>query len=473
MVDWLTISQASGSGNATITITASTYSGLIDRATSLKVSTVSSAISKYVTVQQTAQQPFTASPSSISDGGLGGTYQIEITSSHEWTATTVPAWVTLSQNSGSAGTVITVTLPENPGADRTASLVFTDVKGRTATVSLTQYEVTVPVDDCLTIEFEENGQVVWYADPYYHPNAQYSKNGGGWVNYDYSNDPISMQAGETIVFRSDYSNNTTQHHNFLCTGSCITYGNPLSLFYGSTFSGQTTGDTVWQDLSYLFQGNSGLTDASGLYIPQLSGINMFKDCINLVKAPKKLPTAFSSNGYVQMFSYMFSGCTSLTTPPMLPALTLVTEVYEGMFDGCTSLVNAPSLPATTIAGGCYRGMFSGCTSLVNAPSELPAASLAYGCYTNMFYGCTSLQRAPELPADYRITDMCDQMFYGCSSLNYIKCLTTKRKSGANQIWADNWVNGVNASGTFVKSSDATTWATGVHGIPSGWTVVDA
>lgn len=140
MVDWLTISQASGSGNATITITASTYSGLIDRATSLKVSTVSSAISKYVTVQQTAQQPFTASPSSISDGGLGGTYQIEITSSHEWTATTIPAWVTLSQNSGSAGTIITVSLPLNVGVQRTGSIVFTDVKGRTATVGLEQEE---------------------------------------------------------------------------------------------------------------------------------------------------------------------------------------------------------------------------------------------------------------------------------------------------------------------------------------------
>ena len=470
MVDWLTISQASGSGNATITITASTYSGLIDRATSLKVSTVSSAISKYVTVQQTAQQPFTASPSSISDGGLGGTYQIEITSSHEWTATTVPAWVTLSQNSGSAGTVITVTLPENQGADRTASLVFTDVKGRTATVSLTQYEVTVPVDDCLTIEFEENGQVTWITR---RTNAQYKKNDGGWEEYDYSFTPIQMQSGETISFRSDFAASSTWTQ-FECTGSCITYGNPLSLYYGSSFTGQTQGDPVLDDLSYLFSGNSGLTDASGLYIPQVTGSYMFKDCINLVKAPKKLPTSFSSSGYEQYFSYMFSGCTSLTTPPMLPALTLdAVQVYEGMFEGCMSLVNAPSLPATAITQGCYRGMFSGCTSLVNAPSELPAAALAYGCYTNMFYGCTSLQRAPELPADYRITDMCDQMFYGCSSLNYIKCLTTKRKSGANQIWADNWVNGVNASGTFVKSSDATTWATGVHGIPSGWTVVDA
>ena len=34
-----------------------------------------------------------------------------------------------------------------------------------------------------------------------------------------------------------------------------------------------------------------------------------------------------------------------------------------MFSGCTSLTQAPELPATTLANYCYKGMFSGCTRL--------------------------------------------------------------------------------------------------------------
>ena len=37
--------------------------------------------------------------------------------------------------------------------------------------------------------------------------------------------------------------------------------------------------------------------------------------------------------------------------------------YASMFSGCTSLTEAPELPATTLEVGCYSGMFSGCTSL--------------------------------------------------------------------------------------------------------------
>ncbi len=34
-----------------------------------------------------------------------------------------------------------------------------------------------------------------------------------------------------------------------------------------------------------------------------------------------------------------------------------------MFSGCTSLTKAPELPATTLAEGCYQKMFNKCTKL--------------------------------------------------------------------------------------------------------------
>lgn len=144
---------------------------------------------------------------------------------------------------------------------------------------------------------------------------------------------------------------------------------------------------------------------------------------------------------------------------------LTNYCYAVMFTGCTSLTSAPKLPATTLAQSCYEIMFSGCTSLTQAP-ELPATVLVAICYNAMFRGCTSLTQAPDLPAT-TLTNMCYyRMFYNCTSLNSIKCLATD--ISATNCLSD-WVSGVSATGTFTKPSSVT-WPTGTSGIPSDWTV---
>ena len=151
------------------------------------------------------------------------------------------------------------------------------------------------------------------------------------------------------------------------------------------------------------------------------------------------------------FTYLFSGCYGLISAEnlLLPATTLTDYCYYGMFNdflglvGGVALTTAPVLPATTLASECYGYMFADCRNLTQAP-ELPATTLASYCYNFMFSGCTSL--------------------------NYIKCLATNI-SASN--CTGNWVDGVAASGTFVKNPDMLSWTTGVHGIPSGWSVQDA
>lgn len=112
---------------------------------------------------------------------------------------------------------------------------------------------------------------------------------------------------------------------------------------------------------------------------------------------------------------MFSGCTSLTSAPTLPATTLTNNCYYRMFDGCTSLASAPALPATTLAPGCYNGMFHDCTSLASAPA-LPATTLAVSCYQRMFEACTSLASVPALPATTLIDCCYQNMFTDCTSI---------------------------------------------------------
>jgi hypothetical protein len=140
-----------------------------------------------------------------------------------------------------------------------------------------------------------------------------------------------------------------------------------------------------------------------------------------------------------------------------------------MFQDCTALAVAPDIAAVTVAKNCYVGMFTNCASLVSAPI-LSATSLAVGCYSEMFMGCSSLAEAPELPALTLITDCYKRMFKGCSKLSYIKTMFTTAPSTS---YTSDWVNGVKATGTFVKNSAASWNVTGNNGIPTGWTVETA
>ena len=190
--------------------------------------------------------------------------------------------------------------------------------------------------------------------------------------------------------------------------------------------------------------------------------HMFDDCTSLVNAPE-LPATTLAN---YCYQYMFDGCTGLTIAPNLPATTLASNCYYRMFRGCISLVNAPELPATTLASACYSNMFYGCISLTKAP-KLPATTLVSACYYYMFNGCTSLVKAPELPATTLVSNCYSYMFKGCSRLNYIKAMFTTTPS---TTYTSSWVSGVSATGIFIKSRNATWDVTGVHGVPSNWTI---
>ena len=138
-----------------------------------------------------------------------------------------------------------------------------------------------------------------------------------------------------------------------------------------------------------------------------------------------------------------------------------------MFSGCTSLTKAPELPAKSLDSGCYAYMFEGCTSLVGVPEILPATTLRDRCYQGMFYGCTALTEAPKLPALILSVGSYAYMFNRCAKLNYVKALFTDKSAGS---CTEGWLDGVSSSGTFVKNAAATWNVVGASGVPEGWTV---
>ena len=219
----------------------------------------------------------------------------------------------------------------------------------------------------------------------------------------------------------------------------------------------------------MFVNCTSLTQAPELPATTLAGrcyAWMFNGCSSLTQAPELPATTLTNSCYLGMFY----GCSSLTQAPVLQATTLWTSCYEGMFQNCTSLTTVQTiLPATTLFERCYYAMFYNCTSLTQVP-ELPATILVEECYNQMFGKCTSLTQAPELPATTLVTNCYYYMFFGCSKLNYVKAMFTDIPVGVSPV--SGWLKNVSATGTFIKSKDAT-WTNDGAGIPSGWTVQTA
>lgn len=275
-------------------------------------------------------------------------------------------------------------------------------------------------------------------------------NGSNWVSLASDTYSPEISSGSKIIWRATITPKTNTSSpgdrigigNFGSTGRFDVSGNIMSMLYGNDFINQTSLQGKGYAFYSLFDGNTYLVNASNLILPAL----------------------------LDGFCYyrMFSNCTSLTTPPSLPATELVAYCYGYMFQSCTSLTTAPALPATTLAANCYNRMFQGCKSLTNAPN-LPATTMKDSCYAYMFQDCTSLTAAPVLMAQ-TLSDNCyKDMFNGCSSLNYIKCLATNISA---TDCTSNWLAGVAATGAFVKDASMSSWSTGTSGVPSGWTVSD-
>ena len=255
---------------------------------------------------------------------------------------------------------------------------------------------------------------------------------------------INVNSGDTVMWKGEMTPDSNHSNGIGTFSNSNTFfdiqGNVMSLLYGDNFANQTD----LTNLSYAFNG--------------LFSMSWVISAENLI-----LPATILSS---RCYQGMFQSCSYLTTPPQLPATTLASICYSSMFSGCRSLTTAPQLQATTLANNCCREMFYGCTSLTTPPS-LPATALTNNCYEGMFQGCTSLTTAPELPATTLANSCYYCMFRDCTSLNYIKMLATDISASGCLYF---WVDGVAATGTFVKAASMTSLPTGFNGIPTSWTV---
>ena len=312
----------------------------------------------------------------------------------------------------------------------------------------------------------------------------------------------ALSAGSTVTLNANGSPTVSGLHYRLGKS-----GQWLSYTIGTTVTLANTGDSVqfWNSASTLSSSFSnfvqfalsGLIRADGSIqsmlawtdsVPAYSFYMLFYQCSSLTQAPHLTAASVSSYGYQSMFH----GCSRLTLTPMLPAVDVRNMCYSSMFQNCSSLVtaspifagrlyeysfvsmfqncpalvNPPELHITQLAPYCCNEMFYGCSSLADIPN-LPDITLFIYCYYNMFRNCTSLTEA-VLPSTALNTGSYRTMFRGCSSLASIEVAFGSWNSNAA---TEMWVEGVAASGTFIKPA-ALPEEYGVDRIPSGWTVVN-
>ena len=316
-----------------------------------------------------------------------------------------------------------------------------------------------------TKELDEEGEITTVITEYrVSPQSQ----------HDYSKDYLTLEALESGVFNvvlaADNSSELTSLSYSLDKGNTWTTSTNVQEVSGreTYYKIEVTTPTVNNGDKVLWKGDVTYNNTARCYFWGTNiDFNVSGNPFSLFEDDDFKTVTEITDGRLER---LFSGSNVVSAENLsLFATTLTDDCYARMFDGCNSLTTAPTLPATTLAAYCYAAMFYGCTSLTTAP-VLPATTLAIGCYSGMFKGCTSLTTAPELPATTLAQECYVNMFYGCSKLNYIKAMFTTEPS---ITYTSNWVNGVAATGTFVKSASASWTTTGVNGIPKGWTVETA
>lgn len=182
------------------------------------------------------------------------------------------------------------------------------------------------------------------------------------------------------------------------------------------------------------------------------------------------------------FAQLFSGDTHLISAENLQiaSTTLYTSTFNSTFRKCTKLQKAPDLSVPVVLGAeCYSSMFEECISLAYPPETLNFTSAQINSYNRMFcmnrnskITTPAMTYTPKMYGNWGSVNPTNlQMFSGNGNLANIYCYWTK-SDGTSFGEMTNWVNYTADSGvTFTKRSTQS-FASGVNGIKTGWTVVD-
>lgn len=461
MVDWINLSQSSGSGYELISVTASVNTGS-SRTTYLTVSGHSTYASVEV-VQNAPLEILSISPSSYYFPYSGYTEVFTVYSNIPWTVVSYPNWITLTTGE----TSMTATTTANTSTSVLSSSIV--ISGNTTTASTMVEQGCIPED--LSI---------------YPFTYTFSYTGGTQEFTIKSNTDWEITSYPNWITLSALSG-TSGTSNITATATRNNYGiRPNGYIVISNTGGLTARTEVHQDevaaedtYMHCFITEDGYIQVQMTYAPiqyRKSRFNISTNEIidvgNWVTIPSGTSYVNINVVYCDVLEFKATASTTTTYTRFNPRLSYSTAGFT-LYGNSMSLIYGDDFRDKydfPDSGVTMEGCFRGCTKLVNASGlVLPATALSkYYCYASMFYGCTSLTTSPELPALVTTQNCYRMMFNRCSSLSKITCLLQVVNS--NNLYQ--WVSGVASSGLFVQNQwmSSEDWTRGTSGIPNNWTI---
>lgn len=184
------------------------------------------------------------------------------------------------------------------------------------------------LDKPLTFEITDDGYISYSHHYGASVTLKYSKNGGEWqeitptqIQYDEPGTLIQVVSGDTVAF---IGNNGSM---------CSDYWTPGSSFRNSTCGFKLSGNI----LSLLYENfwEKSCYEGSNWAFP-----NLFEGCTGLTDASELILSHFIGDG---MYYSMFYGCTNLTAAPVIPPVInpdydySYNSTFRNMFEGCSRL----------------------------------------------------------------------------------------------------------------------------------------
>lgn len=288
----------------------------------------------------------------------------------------------------------------------------------------------------------------------------------------------SLAANNTITLRNNRRTSSASSFSYSTDNGTTWSSFSLSSGQTQTIATLASGDTL---MMYGTNGTLASAYNYGHYFRGTQDYEVSGEISSLVNGSDVTNTELSGSNRTNTFAMLFSGDTHLVSAENLKISSSIMpqNCCNGMFRACTRLVKAPTrLPATDLGKECYSSMFEGCIALAYPPYELNFTSADVTAYNRMF--CMSrtsklttpaMTYTPKLFGDWGSLPVQQQMFCGNGNLTTIYCYWTKVSYSGN-FSLTNWVNYTADSGvTFYKRSTQS-FASGVNGIKTGWTVVN-
>jgi hypothetical protein len=175
---WATLSQTSGTGDATITVSYDENATSTQRTVALTLNSPGQSAQTATILQNAAATgpELTISPSSQQVGAPSGQTTVQVSSNVGWSANTSQSWATINATSGNGNQTLVVTYTENTtGSPRSVMVILstpglppqtatiTQAAGTTATLSINPASITVEhPSGC--VSFTVNSNTTWTAN---------------------------------------------------------------------------------------------------------------------------------------------------------------------------------------------------------------------------------------------------------------------------------------------------------------------